>query len=133
MIAAPPDVIRWAPRSQGHGDCAIAAVSLACGVTYEVALAAALAFEPEVLTEGLSLKNIEKTVQQLGLTTKRRRKFELDEDTGILTIPGHAVYLWEGRILEPASSLCNLWLNAQAYLSHYKAKAGVLIEVTREE
>ena len=137
QVAAPPDVLRWSPRSQGHGDCAIGAIQLACGVSYETALAAAITFEPEVLVEGLLIKEIEKTIRLLGFDVRRRRQYDLNEDTGILSLDsrsaGHVVYLWEGRILEPDSHLSSLWLDPRAYLTHYRYKAGVLIEVTRKE
>lgn len=152
LMAAPPDVLRWVPRSDGHGDCAVAALELACGVTYETALAACLKVEPQVLTEGMTVGQIRRAARVLGLkavyrgwskATKRKPTkplFDLDDDTGILSVnqphvedSGHVVYLWEGRIIEPMNARQQLWLNAHDFLSHYKYEAEGIITLTREE
>lgn len=141
-MASPPEVIRWAPRSQGHGDCAIAALEIACGVTYEQALSAALQVSTLVLTDGLNWPEIQQVALLLGFTGKRIRKFDLEEDTGVLNVwqPGvgraasdHVVYLWEGRIIEPSSDRQQLWLNSRDYLSHYHYTHGALLVLKRDE
>lgn len=142
-FAAPPDVIRWSPRSAGNGDCVVAAIEIACGVTYEQALEAAVRECPKkVMQNGMLIKETIRTVRALGWQTKLRRKFDLDEDTGILFVDQpqympagsceHAVYLWEGRIIEPQNARRQLWLDAAAFLSHYKTKATSLLEIYKE-
>lgn len=139
MMAAPPDVLRWSPRSDGHGDCALSALSLACGVTYEVALAAALKVDSAILTAGLTMREIQRVLRKLGFKGQYARRVDLDEGTGILSVSqphvegsGHVVYLWEGRIIEPMHDRQQLWLDAASYLSHYKYKAEWLL-VIRED
>ena len=142
-LAAPPDVLRWTPRyEQDHGDCAVSALSLACGVTYEMALAAALKTSPEVLSEGMSWDQIRTAAKLLGMAPKllRRGKYALDESTGILHITqpavkdsSHVVYLWEGRIIEPKADRRQLWLSAEQFLEHYKYKASSLMVFVDEE
>jgi hypothetical protein len=132
LLAAPPDVIRWSPRSQGHGDCAVAALEIACGVTYETALAAALGACPDVLTRGLNWPEIRKAAGFLGFKTRLTKRFDLDEDTGILDVwqeqgGEHVVYLWEGRIIEPMHDRQQLWLSAQSFLTHYHYTHGSLL------
>lgn len=134
-----PDVLHWSPRSAGHGDCAVAALELACGVSYETALAACINVVPAALKRGLTLKEMQKAATFLGFVTKRRRKFDLEEDTGILCVidpkdasSEHAVYLWEGRIIEPMSDRCQLWLSAPAFLAHYQYKATTLLALEKE-
>lgn len=137
MLASPPDILRWAPRSEGHGDCAIIAIELACGVSYETALAAALTLNGGVLIQGMMVSQVKSVCKSLGCKVVAKRVFDVDEDTGILMVDqphvadsGHAVYLWEGRIIEPA--LDQLWLNGSQFISHYKYRAELLLVVTRE-
>ena len=139
IIAAPPDVLRWSPRSQGHGDCAVAALELACGVTYEVALAAAISTNPHTLTSGMTWAAIRKAAQFLGFTTSLKQYYNLEEDTGILNVwqarhkptSDHVVFLWEGRIIEPRYDRRQLWLDAAQYITHYKYTAGGLLIMTQ--
>lgn len=141
-MAAPPDVLRWAPRSAEHGDCAVAALQIACGVTYEMALAASLSAQITVLSTGLRWHEIRKAAKLLGFTTQlvRREKVDLEEDTGLLDIRSkgertgsHIVYLWEGRIIEPMHELKQLWLDPNMYLQHYKFTHGSLLVLKRED
>lgn len=142
-FSAPPDVLYWNPRSPEHGDCVVAALELACGVTYETALAAAVQVCPNVLTEGLTWPDSKKVAKKLGFTSviKKADSFECDDSTGLLHvfIPGqrekssHAVYLWEGRVIEPMAARRQLWLDCSAFLTHYKYRAGSLMVVTPKE
>jgi hypothetical protein len=142
-FAAPPDVIRWSPRSAGNGDCVVAAIEIACGITYEQALEAAVRQCPrKVMQNGMFIKETRRTIHSLGWKTKLRFKFDVDEDTGILFVDQpqygeegsceHAVYLWEGRIIEPQNARRQLWLTASAFLAHYKTKATHLLEIYKE-
>lgn len=140
LMAAPPDVLRWSPRSDGHGDCALSALSLACGVTYEIALAAALKVDPDILIAGLTMREIQRVLRNLGFKGRYARQVDLDEGTGILSVSqshvkssGHVVYLWEGRIVEPMHDRQQLWLQAAAYLSHFKYKTEWLLTVKEDE
>lgn len=144
-MSAPPDVIRWSPRSDANGDCAVAALEIACGVTYEVALAAAITFEPEVHKNGMTIAQIKNAAKLLGWTTRYRKKFDLDEDTGILDVEevgedgktkpdtGHVVYLWEGRVIEPAAWARQMWLSAEDYLAYNRFVALGLLTLKRME
>lgn len=129
----PPDCIRWITRNGEDHDCAVAAISLATGVSYEVVLGTAMGVAPKALSEGLTLRQIRATVAGLGHTTRLRRKYDLDDDTGILWVSNtkdtHVVYLWEGRIIEPSHAHRSLWLDPRAYLLHMRFTAGNLIVV----
>lgn len=133
---AAPEVIRWTPRSGDHGDCAITALALACGITYETALSASLAAHPSSL-DGMALKHIRKAAGYLGFKTRAVTKFDLTEDTGILWVVGrdddesHVVYLWEGRILEPMCGVYEMWLSGEDFVNHYKYDTVKLITVER--
>lgn len=134
-LGAPPDVIHWSPRSGDHGDCAVSAIELACGVTYERALEAALALVPDVLTRGMTIGEIRCTVEALGFEVRwRRSRYDLHDDTGILSVDNHVVYLWEGRIVEPKADRRQLWLDPEQFLHHYHyTVSGLLVVGKRKE
>lgn len=127
--AVPPDMIRWVPRNPENGDCGIVALQLACGLTYEAVLSAAIKVAPRVVEKGLSMTNLQRTARTLGYAGRWRRKYDINADTGLLYIEtkqnGHAVYLWSGRIVEPRDQ--SLWKHPADYLVHEKAKAGSLL------
>lgn len=142
-FSAPPDVVFWCQRTPDHGDCVVAALAMACGVTYEVALTASAQVEPNCLRDGINWPQVMEILETLGFEGQRvrTRKVDLEEDSGILHVytPGklattsHAVYLWEGRILEPMTGRQQLWLTPKEYLARYKYRAGSMIKVQQKE
>lgn len=123
MENGPPDVVRWTPRSGEHGDCAVVAISLATGFTYEETLSACLSIQPGVLHVGLSGKHIKQVLALLGFTSRlHKKRYDLNEDTGLLWVvdtkdEGHIVYLWAGRVIDPIKSeRTALWLEADDYV-----------------
>ena len=145
-ITDPPDVLRWSSRSGDHGDCVVSALEIACGVSYERALQAATAVCPNVLSEGMFWTEARRAARRLGFRSKvlRAGRFDLDDATGILHVyqpggkPGwptrarnssHAVYLWDGRIIEPKADRRQLWRDAEQFLKHYGYRAGSLLVV----
>lgn len=135
MLALPPDVVRWVGRSGEDGDCAIAAIALACGATYEEVMQAATLTNPTAVTRGMNWRDIKATVVKLGFSYRMRRKFDIEEETGILDCKRkreeHVVYLWEGRIIEPRQDRRSLWLDANQFLVHEDWKPGMLLTVER--
>lgn len=131
---APPNVIHWTPRSGEHGDCAVVAISLATGFTYEEALSACLQANPAALEAGMSERQIKTALDLLGFKARCRKVFDLDDDTGILWVSSrgdhHVVYLWAGRIVNPSKfDRTALWLDAEEYLKNGQWKAPLLITV----
>ncbi len=139
MTGTPPDVIHWSPRSGDHGDCAVVAISLATGYSYEETLSACLATCPEVLGNGMNVSQIKGALRELGFKAKARRKYDLDEDTGLLWVEdpageGHMVYLWAGRVVNPGKSdRTALWLDPEEYLLAGDWTADVLITVEEDK
>ena len=137
MITLPPDCVRWIMRNGEDNDCAIAAISLATGTSYEHCLGLAMNITPKATSVGLTLRQIRAVITALKLNSRVRRKFDLEEDTGILWVSNskdeHVVYLWEGRILEPSLGCRALWLDPKAYLEEQKYKATSLIVVEHPE
>lgn len=136
-VTAPPDVLRWTSRSGDAGDCVVAALELACGVSYEDALAMSLRAAPNVLREGMWLTEIPKVARLLGYRVRKHRAgtFEADESTGILHVyqphrpkeTSHVVYLWDGRVIEPKADRRQLWRYPDQFLRHYGYRAGALL------
>lgn len=120
MLPLPPDVIRWVSRSGEDHDCAIAAIMLATGATYDMVLAEAVRQTPDAVKRGMTWRHIRGVLRALGFSTRLRRKYDLDEDFGILDCrrgrQEHVVYLWDGHIFEPADR--SIWRDAEAYLQH---------------
>jgi hypothetical protein len=127
--AAPPEMIRWVRRNPDNGDCGIVALQLACGLTYEAVLAAALKVAPKALEKGLSMTNLQRTAKALGFSGRWRRRYDIEADTGLLYVEtkhlGHVVYLWAGRVIEPKEEA--MWQRPADYLAFEKAKAGSLL------
>ena len=142
-LAAPPDVIRWVSRSGDHDDCAVAALALACGVTYELALKVALSTAPELLNGGMRWGHIRRTAQRLGCTVRTMQFEQIDlsdeSQAGILELDRkgepatHVVYLWLGRIIDPKVDRRELWDDPEMFFSHYGYTVGRLLVVTRED
>jgi len=142
-FSAPPDVIYFHPRSPGHGDCVVAALALACGVTYETALAAAARVYSDLLKNGLTWPQTRKVAKKLGFRAdvKKAGSFDPDESSGLLHVyikgqmkrTSHAVYLWEGRIVEPMNARSQCWLDTSTFLKHYKYHVGSLMVLTPKE
>lgn len=135
-MALPPDVVRWVSRSGEDSDCAIAAIALATGETYDAVLSEAVQVRSDAVTRGMVWRDIRAVVARLGFTSKLRRKYDLEEDTGILDCKRgreeHVVYLWEGRIIEPRLDRRSLWRDPDAFLSHEGWTAGMLLTVKKD-
>ena len=134
MLALPPDVVHWVSRNGQDGDCAIAAISLATGASYEAVLAEAIQVRSDAVTVGLNWREIRTTIKRLGFSSRLRRKYDLDEDTGILDCKRgrqeHVVYLWEGRIVEPRWR--SMWRDPEAFLKHEDWAPGMLLTLKKD-
>jgi hypothetical protein len=130
-------MVRWVPRNSENGDCAIIALQLACGLTYEEVLAAAVLQHPDVVSRGLLRTEIRRLASKLGYATKTLRKgrYDMAEDTGLLYVSKedfhHAVYLWKGRIIEPGDQV--MWADPEDYLECMELEAGCLLTLTRKK
>jgi len=127
ITLAPPARIRFVAQQHGHGDCAVAALAMLCGVDWPTAFAA---FDnpASVLKEGVApWAAFRRAATRLGVMTRIKRKPNLAGDTGILFCTeidgpdGHAAFLWEGRIID-GDGRCYLsaheYLDCRAFVSH---------------
>lgn len=123
--------IVWSKGSDVIGDCGICCLGTLTGHTYEDVVVAATKVSPN-WKGGLWLKEMVLIAKDLGMTLRRRRKYDLETDVGILDLEyrdekgkrvNHVVVLNAGIVID---SDCTIW-DAQAYLNHYKAKAKSLL------
>ena len=132
----PPDVVRWVSRNGEDGDCAIAAIALATGASYEEALAAAVKVQEAAVTHGMVWRDIKATVRRLGFSCQAKRKYNIRSDSGILDCKAgrreHVVYLWAGRIIEPMLQRRTLHLDPEAYLKGEGWTAGMLLTLKKD-
>jgi len=105
-----PDLVRLVRQDGTLPDCAVASLAMFCGVSYGEALAA-FPKPHRVVKTGAHLTELQSAAARLGIKTKLRKRFDIEEDTGILYVSGkdeHLVFLWAGRIMEG---------NGECYLS----------------
>jgi hypothetical protein len=116
-VAMPPSaVIRLEYGFDREPDCAIVALAMYLdGVTYADVIRAA-AQERDKGREGLTLRAIVRVAARLGHTL-RRRKLDPDEGYGLITSPGHAAVLLDGRVLDRLTNWpLDAWLADQRCL-----------------
>jgi hypothetical protein len=125
-----PHVVRSVRQQGGHGDCAVAALAMLCGVDWPTAFAA---FDDPrgLLKHGVQpWTPIKRAAQRLGVKTRVATRVDMERDTGILYVSdiygpeGHAVFLWQGRIVEGDGSL---WLFVSDYLRAMQYEAHSLL------
>ena len=113
------------------GDCTIACLVMWTGKPYPDVIAMA---PPNAHKKGMYTGKIIETAAKLGTVLSRRRKFDLHEDDGILTViphpmkrgrPDHAVVLVNGAVLDPFNG--RLWLDVDIYLKTEQYRTGVLL------
>lgn len=114
-----PEMVRIVRQDGTLPDCAVAAVAMLCGVTYGEALAA-FPKPVSVMKIGAYLTEVQCAAKRLGVKTRIRKRFDVDEDTGVLHVSGkdeHVLLLWDGRIIDGNGEL---WLHPQTYFGTYK-------------
>lgn len=123
-----PEMVRIVRQDGELPDCAVASLAMLCGVSYGEALAA-FPKPQRVIKVGAYLTEIQVAAKALGVKTKIRKRFDLEEDTGILHVSGtdeHLVFLWAGRIIE-GNGEC--WLSAFSYFATYEYTPKSLVMV----
>lgn len=123
-----PEMVRMVHQDGNLPDCAVASLAMFCGVSYGEALAA-FPKPHRVIKVGAYMTEMQAAAKALGVRTRLRKRFDLEEDTGILHVSGkdeHLVFLWAGRIIE-GNGEC--WLSSQSYLHTYDYSAKSLIVV----
>jgi hypothetical protein len=110
------------------GDCGVAALAMFLGTSYEDALLALSGEVPTVLRRGVWMPELQRAAARVGVTTKLKRRYDLELDEGILQIvykpdDQHVVVLREGLLFD-TDLTC--W-KPEDYFKAKRAKAGTLI------
>lgn len=83
------------------------------------------------MSKGLSLGELEETAKRLGITLVRQRRYDLEEDTGILSVKvgklDHVVVLAKGVIID--SQPGTVHLDPDQYKAQEGVKFGILLRV----
>jgi ABC-type bacteriocin/lantibiotic exporter with double-glycine peptidase domain len=131
-----PALLRFVRQSGHHGDCGVATLAMLAGVMYEDALAAVLPYQPAVLQVGLTWPQMQKAARRLGLKTRVKRRYDINESSGILHVAPqakqgdeHFVILWEGRIIDGNG---DEWKDPDDFLEHYHYEARGLLTIAED-
>jgi hypothetical protein len=118
-----------------QGDCGVRALALLAGIPYEDAIVAVSRVEPDYYgKKGLHGREVVRAAAKLKAPIRLRptRRFNLDEDTGILRVRGpqlprggHFVTVIGARILCPVDATPCAW---REYLARHEARACSLLK-----
>ncbi len=100
-------------------DCAITALAMFLGETYEDVLRAVTLSNKTHGRHGLWRTEIVRAAKVLGHTLKTKRRYDLESDYGILRLPDHAAVLRNGLVIDGDGTI---W-DADAYLSGRKVRS----------
>ncbi len=118
-------------------DCGVAALAMFAMIAYEDAYVAVMAIEPECRGgQGLFNRDVIAAATRLGITLTPTRKFDLDDDEGVLRIRwsgnrakkqpgGHFVTVRNGQVFCPSDVMVYPW---REYLTLYEARPGLLLK-----
>lgn len=111
-------------------DCAIAAMSMLSGRSYEDVLRAVVDHEPRFKGKrGLYDVTICAVLEALGTPVRKRRRVDYDQDYGLLRLEDHIVLLRRGLVVENEEIWpVEAWLKARRY-NRPKGVTGVFVAV----
>jgi hypothetical protein len=112
-------------------DCTIAVLSMISGCTYEDALRTACDVDDEGASDGLWVTQLIDAANVLGVPLKRRRRFDIGADAGILYLVDrkddcerHVVLLKKGIVIDTDGYV---WFSPEKYLRHYNYEPRLLL------
>jgi hypothetical protein len=121
-------------RQRGTGDCGLASLATLVSARYayeDVFLAAATVDRARKGQCGMRLRDLQVVARKLGIDLERKRRYDLDTDTGILVVhgghtarDGHCVTAWEGLLADSADGFVHKW---RAYQLRHAARFGTLL------
>jgi ABC-type bacteriocin/lantibiotic exporter with double-glycine peptidase domain len=115
-------------------DCAVSCLSMLLSISYEDSLLAFGGHVPHVLRRGVYLTEIQKAAAKLGTTLRLRRRWDVDDDEGIVHIrfrsgDNHVVVLRAGLFFD---TMFDVW-EPSDYLKANRATTGPLLMLTEDE
>lgn len=118
-------------QQRGKRDCAIACLAMICGASYEQALVAVAQVRVDVFEKGMFTTEMIRAAKYLNVTLRLKKPYDLDTDTGILSLASkkwpldHVVVLKNGLIVDTDGTI---W-DADAFVGAHHAKPGQLLVV----
>ena len=113
---------RVVPQREAR-DCTISVLSMISGETYENALRIACDVDDEGASDGLWVTQIIEAANALGVPLRRRRKFDIGADSGILYLvhkkddsDRHVALLRRGVIIDTDAIV---WIDPKKFLRYY--------------
>lgn len=82
------------------GDCGMVALKVYLGIPYTSALRAATLLDSEQGRNGLWTRTMQRIAHEHGTRLVQRRRFDWDEDYGLIVAPRHAAVLRNGLVLD---------------------------------
>lgn len=123
-------------RQRGDHDCGICALGMYAQMAYEDVYVAVAAIDPATRGKGgLHNHEIIRAAARLGLTLEATRRFDLDDEDGVLRVRwngrkgtqipgGHFVAVRDGQVLCPTDDCPQDW---RAYLKKNRGRACTLL------
>lgn len=98
---AGPSIVTRMVATREENDCAIAAMAMLSGRSYEDVLREVVLADPkERGRDGLTDRQIRKVMLALGVPVRHRARVDYDEDYGLLRFHDHMALLRNGLIVE---------------------------------
>jgi len=114
------DVMEMDPgHPDERGDCGLVALKIALGIKYTESLRAAVRLDGEQGRNGLWLRTIQRIAFEHGTKLVQRRRFDWDEDRGIISTRNHVAVLVNGMVLDRMQ----VYTSWEAWLVDHKAEA----------
>lgn len=117
--------------SKAGMDCGVSALAMYLGLPYRTVVDAALLEVPDVTNIGMTRIEMERIAARLGYDLIRTRKFNVEDDAGILFLQkgkrwSHYVVVFEGVVINPTDGL--VW-NYDAYIAKTHLKPITLLRL----
>ena len=97
-------------------DCVVSSLAMYLNVSYEDALRAVTMADKEFFgKKGIWTRQIKKAAKLLGQPLKLKRKFDFNEDYGLLLLNDHCTILRNGLVIDPDKTVWE-W---EDFLEHY--------------
>lgn len=119
MAEQPPALITQHIRGREDGDCAIAAVATYLNQTYEDVLRVVSEVDKKNKgKKGLFPAQLKKVCAGFGVNLKKRTGVNLQEDYGLLWMPGHIAVIRNGLLFDADGSI---W-DVEDYLNYHEVE-----------
>jgi ABC-type bacteriocin/lantibiotic exporter with double-glycine peptidase domain len=119
-------------QQRRDSDCALCALCSVTGIPYLDALVEAARLDPDRVRHGLTRAHLKKVAAAFGITLKVKKKYDIDDATGILWVvcpdakTDHAVVLKGGQIIDGDGTITD----HDVYFANTAGVPGILLVAT---